>query len=306
MPSVATQPQADFSREALTFPPIAFEPGKYIVKCFPARESDGVIRDWSLSQLEESDFQMRLQGVLPHERRRRRQFYAPTVKAMSGVYLQPELFTALYPLNNWCTIRRPAFRSRSPEMVKCDATSIPPHQGMIMSAGGCPLVVMNGKTPAGEEFCFAAHAGRASLIDDRLFTEGLPSRAHFSVIDALVAQAEALGVLPKDLILRSFFSIPWFRLMHEFSDPKFGKLNLARYAYLKSMHALDGVFIAQEDRRLCLSLSGLIQRQAQRHGIVRIESGLLELPEDGDYAYTRHVDPELAGTTRNLVMVMRI
>lgn len=302
MLAVATEEQSCEPAETLSFTAPAFEPGRYRVACLSPVETDGEVRNWTLKQLDHPAFKARLLNALPHERPRR--YFAPTVDRMSGATQPQEAFTILYPLSRNCIVQRPGFRHASNEKVACDGTSVGRHDGFLMSAGGCPLIVVSGTTHEGEEICLAAHAGRESLVDP-FFTRSKPvPRPHTSGVNTLVAYAEVLGARPEDLTLRSFYSLPWHTFTHALDDPKYGERNTLRYEYLRGL-GMAGVFLERDDGVLCLSLSMLIKLQAERLGVGKIEVGECTLPENGPFAYTSHANPALSGSMRNLVYLVR-
>lgn len=285
---------------ALSFTSPVFEPGRYTVTCLPARGANGDICNYTLDRIHEPGFLEFLASSLPD--RRVRTYFVPTVRAMSAIILPQTSFTVTYPLDGERIIRLPKVTELTHKSFLCEGTCIGLGEGFLAAMGGCALVVLTGVGDAGD-FCIAAHAGRDSLIAHSFGVRNA-HRAHFSVMDTMVACARKMGAHPKDTVLRSFFILPWNAHPHTFDDPVYGDYNRKTYRLLQE-HELASAFLAREDGVQCLSLAVLIALQAHKHGIGKVESGLLGLPQDGDFAYTRHADPELAGAVRNLVFLTR-
>ncbi len=83
----------------------------YEVACHPAREKDGVVRNWTLKQLNDAPFKERLSGAFDPPQPRR--IYAPTVDRMSGIVLPQARFTARFPLSPLMEVRRPSMEPDS-------------------------------------------------------------------------------------------------------------------------------------------------------------------------------------------------
>ncbi len=273
---------------------------QYSTQCeAPQIVENGGVEVLSFTQLGEPAFSERLRSSIP---RGISHVYAPTVARMSSVVLGPERFTDIYPLGSGVNVYRPGFQKNSNEKEGCDGTLVGPSEGFVGSFAGCPFIVLSGPTHTGEKLCLAAHAGRDSLMDKRLIASGTASRSHFSIVDALVAFARKQHADPRELTLRSFFSIPWEAYPHNLNDPEYAQINRQRYVFLGQHQRDDGIFI-QKDGVLHFCLSSLIQYQAKQLGIGRIETGLCTLPKDGAHAYTTH--PSLGGSVRNLVLLTR-
>lgn len=283
------------SGEPMTYTTQAFEPATYHVTCFPARIDESRVENWTLKQLGDDSFHARLRDVLPPEERT---YYAPSVNMMSGAVESHDAFAISFCLDGSRRIRRPGYVGT--ERIACDSTYIGLHDGGIMAAGGCPLIVLNG-FGADEEICLFAHGGRDSLIDPGTY-DGSSPRKHFSVVDAMVAYAvEQCGVDRKHLFLRSFFSLPWQRFRHDATDDR-----SQRIRRVLAKRGQESALQLNEEGVQCLSLNTLIKRQAEQLNIAfALDVGLLDLPENGDFAYTRHPNPELGGTMRNLVTLER-
>lgn len=287
--------RVDSSGEPMVYQTELYEPAAYTVTCFPARSSDGEVQNWTLKQLGDDDFRARLCDVLPPEERT---YYAPSVDLMSGAILPHDAFSIAFHLDGSRRIRRPGYEGGS--RLACDGTFLEAKEAGIMTAGGCPLIVLNG-FGVHSELCLFGHGGRDSLIDPSVHT-GKPPRKHFSVVEAMVACArEYFGAEPQRLLLRSFFSLPWRTFKHDQNDPR----TQAIHAALKDRRQ-DNALIQNEKGEHCLSLNELIRIQAEKLDISFVETGLFDLPEDGDCAYTRHPSPELAGSVRNLVVLERL
>lgn len=287
----------------MSFQSPVFEPVQYSIECFPARKADGTIQNLSLKQLKDPNFLSLLRATLSDEECT---YFAPTVNAMSGIVLSHKPFTDICELDRHrIKMCRPGYIGNADARIPCDGTFIERMEGFIMAAGGCPLVVLSGRGEHGRCICIVAHAGRDCLIDPLMVRKGQPSRAHESVIDAMVAYAKKyFGAEPEDLILRSFYSLPWQAFPHDQNDPEHRDVNKKLHEYLKQ-RGLDRAIFEQENVQY-LSLNEIIRLQANKLGIGQIQAGLLDLPINGDYAYTRHALPELGGTMRNLVVMRRL
>lgn len=275
----------------------------YEVACRPARAEDGVVRNWTLKQLDDAPFKERLAGAFDGHQPAR--IFAPTVDRMSGIVLPQARFTSFFPLNRLQEVRRPGFELGSDARVPCDSTDLQPHDAFAMSAGGCPLIVLSGTSyrEGIKPVCLAAHAGRDSLIDHKFLQYGLKSRDHFSIVDAMVAFGRKRFVDPEDMTLRSFFAIPWQRFPHDARQKEHRRRNARAQWHFREES--DVFRIEPSTKKHCLDLSRVIWWQARRAGVGSIETGVHTLPIDGDYAYTTHTNPELSGAMRNLVTVVR-
>lgn len=285
---------------SLAFRSPAFEPVRYSVECIPAREATGSVRNWSLTQLSDYTYLSRLREALPDGECR---YYAPSVYAMSGAMATHVSFTDIYELDRFRNIRRPGYREGTDTRIPCDGTVIGPKEGFVMTAGGCPLLVLSGTGECGRCLCIVAHAGRDSLIDPFRVGKAASPRLHEGVVESMVAYArQHFFAKPNELILRSFFSLPWQAFPHDPRDAAHGAANEQLQEYLRK-NDLERALIENIEGELCLSLNVLIRHLAEQQGINCIETGLDDLPESGDFAYTRHALPELSGKTRNLVVM---
>lgn len=279
------------------------EPVRYSVECAPAREAGGLVRNWSLTQLSDYAYLSRLRDALPDGECR---YYAPSVYQMSGAVARHVSFTDIYELDRFRSIRRPGYREGLNTRIPCDGTWVGSKEGFVMTAGGCPLLVLSGTGECGRCLCIVAHAGRDSLIDLFRVGKAIRPRAHESVVESMVAYArQYFSAKPKELILRSFFSLPWQAFPHDQRDTSHGAANKKLQEYLLEC-GLERALIENTDGEICLSLNVLVQLLAEQQGIGCIETGHHDLPEDGDFAYTRHALPELGGVVRNLVMLRRL
>jgi hypothetical protein len=272
----------------------------YKVRCeAPDVLENGAIENLSLKQLDDPIFKERIRSSIPKNVLR---IFAPTVDRMSGVILDSDRFTTIYPLTFHMDVHRPGFQKNSSEKEGCDGTRIGQSEAFLMSAGGCPLIVLSGRTYRGEELCIAAHAGRDSLIDKKLLRTRIKSREYGSVVDAMVAFARKNLADPKELVLRSFFSIPWEAYPHDLQDPKFGDINGKRFYFLGQHRSDDGIFIRRDGiTHFCLST--LIRRQAEKYNLRRVETGIRTLPINDVFTYTTH--PTRGELLRNLVSLTR-
>jgi len=287
--------------------PLTFHSGMcevvgYTARCIPAKDaSTGAINTWSLTQLSEPAFIERLGSALPRALKKS-VFYAPAVDAMSAVVLDQELITHEFPIDDMRTVVRPEYQPGGKTRIACDG--VPLHRGdsFIMSAGGCPLLILTGYDASGAAFCITAHAGRNSLIDMRI-VRGLPrTRNSMSIVDSMVAYVKAKhGPNVRGLVMRCFFSLPWERYPHSMDDPTYGVANNNLRTHLLSA----GMFgaLLQKDGNHHLSLPTLVRLQAARHDMAVFTHGF-DLPVQGDFGYTTHPDPALRGA-RNLVVVHR-
>lgn len=267
------------------------DPVQYRVRCLPPEPSS-----WSLRQLSEegsSLFRYRLGERLDSYRREARVFYAPTVHHMSGVVLKQQNYMKEIPLGlNFPQLLRPTDDAES------DGIWIPPGSGFVMSAGGCPVIILT--TRNGN--CCVAHAGLDSLVDPyAVHSEGQP-HPNASIIDTMVDQAKRTGTLPSAMTLRAFYAIPYQAFRRWFRDPKYAVRNQRLLAYLHEFRFGDAIVYVNSREHICLST--LIRLQAEKCGIGTIEVGH-ELPYNGDFAYTTHSVSSLAGACRNLVIVTR-
>lgn len=294
--------------EALTpatifeFPPQEDEPVLYTATCLAARGENGLVQNLSLTQLGNVQFIAWLREKLP---KGERAYYAPTVAAMSGAILPHKSFTDFYTIDRFRHIARPGYIGTTNDRLPCDGTIIGRNDGFIMSAGGCPLIVLTGVGEDGSPICIAAHAGRHSLLDPFALSEEKTPREHFSVVTAMVTFARNhYQARPEDLILRSFFSLPMRRYPHDPRDPQYREKSQRLHECLRA-RGLGGALLERDDGVICLSLSELIRLQAQAERVGKIDTARLTLPEDGNFAYTQHPRLELRGAVRNLVILTR-
>lgn len=293
----------DSSCLSFTTPPE--EDVQYTVTCFPARE-DGTIRNWTFGDLDDSAFKERLRSKVPQGITT---VYAPSVVKMSGVVLPPERFTRIFPIDRGLVVRRPGFiKDSNDDMVGCDGTQIARNTAGSMTAGGCAFIIVSGLTETGEDLCLMAHAGRDSLIDMHVIKHEKSSRAHFSIVDAMVAYAARRGARTENLILRSFFALHWVAFEHRLDYPGREALHEKLVTFFNEHPYFSSALKMRYGRTPCICLSTLIQQQANTYPFKHVQTMDHVLPVDGSYAYTRHTDPEMRGERnelRNLVLGYR-
>lgn len=282
------------------FPAQKDEEVPYSSFCIAARGENNQDRSLSLSRLDDTQFICQLQGLLPEGERT---YYAPTVAAMSGAVFPQKPFTDIYTVDRLRRIARPGYVGTTNARLPCDGTVIGRSDGFLMSAGGCPLIVLSGVGQDGP-VCIAAHAGRYSLIDPFVLNKKKGARTHFSVVNAMVAYARKhYRARSENLILRSFFSLPSARYPHDLRDPKHGRKSARLQECLKKRN-LAGALARRDDGVVCLSLSELIRLQAEAERVGKIDTSRLSLPANGNFAYTQHPETEMR-TARNLVVLTR-
>lgn len=268
------------------------DPVPYRVRCLPPEPSD-----WSLRQLGSPEgsslYRFRLGEQLKRFRDEATVFYAPTVSHMSGVMLRKRDYMDHQPLGtSFPMLLRPT------DKAEADGAWLDPGNGFLMSAGGCPPVILT--TSNGN--CGVAHAGLDSLVDPYVVHGKGNPHPNPSIIDTMVQDAKRAGALPSSMTLRAFYAIPWQAFPRSAMDPVYAVKNRRLLAYLCGAGFGDAIKYLDRHEHICLST--LIRLQAERHGIKTIEVGL-ELPLDGRFAYTSHGDSNLSDPCRNLVIVTR-
>jgi hypothetical protein len=276
------------------------EPVQYSVSCHPALVRN-CISNWSLDQIGNSYFDQRLLDVIPEQVRT---VYEPSAALMSGIILEPMWFTRAVQLSERVVLRRPAYDKGNP--IECEGTALEVGEAFATGAGGCAIIGVS-STRHDKPMLLMAHAGRDSLIDRSVVEGNGPSRPYFSEIDQLVVYAKVHYELePEELILRSFFALPWRAYPHDPEYPVHGPFFQRLVDMLRNEHG--GMYrdaVMNDGDIPYISLSTLIECQALWRGI-RVERPICTLPMDGPYAYTRHTDPHLAGRMRNLVLGVRL
>jgi hypothetical protein len=287
----------------LEYPAPRDDPVAYTVSCFPARQNN-CVSDLSLTQLNNPDYRKKLQDILPAEKRT---YFAPTADMFSGVILPQKSFTDIHTIDRLRSVMRPGYlKSDSNQRIPCDGTVIGKRDGFIMTAGGCPLIVLTGTSIDGADICIVAHAGRESLIDRQAVLKNRPSRVYFSVVNAMAAYARnKCKARIETLVLRSFFALPSKRFIHDpcAANLKHRDYNRRLHKYLNEQGYSVALYSA--GGKICFCLSELIRLQAEQEGILTVDTSQRGLPEYGDHAYTQHPDEELRGDIRNLVVLTR-
>lgn len=148
-----------------------------------------------------------------------------------------------------------------------DGIELPVQHGMILSAGGCPLI-----TASYDGRVITAHAGLESL-----FSLNDPNRP--SVVDNIVRRFGLMGSKQKgNLEVRIDFAIPPKEYIHSFRDPQWSEKNQRLCNTLT--HRWGESVLWGNDRTLgCIDLFELIKRQFAQHGHAHVEHGMY-LPDD--------------------------
>ncbi|MEK7100074.1 MAG: hypothetical protein AAB883_02980 [Patescibacteria group bacterium] len=186
-----------------------------------------------------------------------------------------------------------------------DVVAIRKRQGVFFQAGGCLLVVATA-----EEYCVAGHVGRESLI-----RPPGAEREYESVVNAIAESFDRKGIARENIVLRAYFGIqprvfphdptyPGREALYENLLAKAGSIQsrVRKKERVKKWNQND--FILEVIGGIPhLNLYLLLKAQALLEDIERIAFEK-PLPINGDFAYTRHTNPELA-RARNSVFVYR-
>lgn len=268
------------------------EPCEYTVQCHASQGFDWSLRHLANSTVEQINYTTQLGLVIAAENRR--SAYAPRVSHMSALVYPQQAFTLGTDICRGVTL----WRTLGPS----DGVVLPSNGLFVMSAGGCPALVLTARSFAGTSICIVAHAGLASLIDEGVLAGHAP-REHASVVAAMVEAACGLSADPFTLTLRSFYAIPWEAFPRALRDRRHGEKNAVVVKHLETHWGNDVVKRSDGTEFVCLT--SLIEAQAEAAGIPRVEARGYELPLNGRYAYTSHHNPALGGLVRNLVLVKR-
>jgi hypothetical protein len=271
----------------------------YQVQCYPPRHS-------LLTEGAET-FTDRLSRVVvsnngnKQEKTRIDRVFLPDVQAMSGRRARFSEFKKTGVLHDG---KVEVYTAEAPS----DVVAIRRRQGVFFRAGGCLLVVATGGG-----YCVAGHAGRDSLVCPVGTT-----RAHESVVHAIAESFDRKGIARSNIMIRTFFGIQPEAFVHDPAHPERGEYNQALLEHVQEIedrvsrkaHRLGikqwssrDTIIRIRDKVPHLSLYHLLKAQAILLEIYNIGNEK-PLPIDGDFAYTRHRDPEFVNE-RNWVFAFR-
>ncbi len=264
----------------------------YIAACVPPTGGN-----WSLKQLEGENAQAFMERVGKElSSRGIRKAYAPPVSLMSGKVGRMAELTKRYSLPDAVTVYRSDIYEKR-FLAPYDGIVLQPTSGtaFIMSGGGCPIVVLIGKTRGGQLICIVSHVGRESALDKYYWGEAPKQREPFSIIDSMIAAATVCGLTPEQCELRCFFQIPTHCFEHDVNSPTHADKNkkmleLVKMRYPKGdiMPPINGVH--------CMDMGELVRQQAIGAGIpakaIFINNRVLS--ENGPHAFTRRTDSVLA------------
>ncbi|HUY05333.1 MAG TPA: hypothetical protein VMV62_01280 [Candidatus Paceibacterota bacterium] len=211
--------------------------------------------------------------------------FAPNVTRASARIIEPKELLDQIWLDGARTIRRNQY-------VHADGIFLAPDQAFIASAAGCGIVVAS----AGDYEC-VAHGGRDSLIN-RGAVVGKPTRAHISVVDAIIEQFRWLEIEPSEIAMVLLFSIPARAFEHDARHPVHGAYNRALADFADNRWPGS---IIRENGTTFLDLEHVFMAQAIEAGITKVWMAH-SLAEHSDLAHTR----DGKGTDRrNLIIVKR-
>lgn len=269
---------------------------QYRSRCIrPKPEGPPGPTNWSLKQLEESAFRRRLYEELGDLKEEANLFLAPTVEYLSGVMLRKSEFTRDIPLgSSGPHLRRPE-KDR-----KADGVWLDPGDGFLMSAGGCPVIILT--TPNGN--CGVAHAALDSLIDPYLVhhEQGREPHPYPSIIDAMVETAMRTGVHPTAMTLRAFYAVPWQSFRYSKRDPIYGIRNSRLHIHMQTEGFGQAIITHEGHEHVCVDTLIWLQAKKRRIGTIEVNR---TLPYNGKFPYVTNQNPDLTRDSRSLIIVTR-
>jgi len=156
----------------------------------------------------------------------------------------------------------------------------------IFAPGGCGVILAEH---------VVAHAGRESLIDRQGLCDGVPSRPHFSIVDAVAERLRRAGVRIEDTPFHFLFPLPASEFTHPADEYR---------AYLRYGRGLGSLIAWEQEDGIHLDIGRLALAQAREEGFAADRAPRCVLPVWGVHGYTRHPNEALR-THRNLVIVVR-
>lgn len=215
--------------------------------------------------------------------------FAPSIGYRSGAIVYPHQLSDQIRLSDAVCLHR----NRE---VPADGLLIKKKQAFMMANGGCPIIVADA-----QGIVIVAHAARDSLLDRAFITTGERSREHMSVVNAIQSAFRHMHIHQRHVSLAVFFGIPVLPFTHPVNDPAANGYNRKMVDHV--LREWGSGIIVDPQGKAHLSISHLIKAQATTIGFKDV---LLRhpLPEDGEFAYTRHDDENLC-KKRNLILVWR-
>ncbi len=226
--------------------------------------------NWSLKGIEMSNDPNLSHGHIVHTLGRLDRFgienvYAPSPDTFnSKIATVPELESSqVVPIALTETVR--LYRG-----IKADGVSkLPLKSAFAMSAADCALVIVSFQNNI-----WVAHAGRDSLLDRKYINEGIPSKEHASVIDAIMGKIDPeLRGDAKAYI--SFTISKGSHFQHSIHDPAYGEKNelmldqiASKYIPLNQKNLFGDDFWEHGQ----IDMEWLIRKQLEDHGITNVES----------------------------------
>lgn len=180
-----------------------------------------------------------------------------------------------------------------------DGIELLPGNGMVLSAGGCPLI-----TAWHGDIVVVAHAGLESLFN-------LKNPERLSVVDNIVAYFKASGVGNTSTIsARVDFAIPPHQYAHPLNDPEWSEKNQQLCSELTKRWGKD-VLWDQYPSRGCIDLVQVIKSQFATHECTQVDQGMHLPPtitlSGGKQIVAYHTRmPKPYCNRRNLIVAMRV
>jgi copper oxidase (laccase) domain-containing protein len=188
--------------------------------------------------------------------------------------------------------------------IKADGISkLPMNSAFAMSAADCALVVISFQNSI-----WVTHAGRDSLLDRKHINEGILSKEHTSVIDAIMGKIDPdLRSDAKAYIGFTISKGPHFQ--HSIHDPAYGEKNKLMLDWITSKYIPDNERnLFEEDFWTSgqIDMEWLIRKQLGAYGVTNIESdGICTYSEKGSHGNHNWFSQRRTPGMRNLLVAVR-
>ena len=177
-------------------------------------------------------------------------------------------------------------------------------QALVVPFAGCMLISATATGRDGVSRLVASHAGFRSLVDVDKLT-GRPERQSESVVYSIAsAFKERCNIDSHDVAIECFFGLAPGALVYHY-DNENGELHEKLLDYLVERWGENVAYETEDAKGKGVVVDPGALFLAQARPLFKSAARWCDIHTDGPYANTRHTDPSLSGSRRNLGVIIR-
>ncbi|KND49417.1 MAG: hypothetical protein AB203_04455 [Parcubacteria bacterium C7867-008] len=204
--------------------------------------------------------------------------------------LNPELLTTSVLLSYGIELR--ANPSEEADLLPMDPAA---NTTFYMRTGGCGALIM-----IADGVCLVGHLSRWNCFDHELINRNIKSRDHQGLIHAGVAYFDQLGIDRSKIQVYLFFPISAESFSHS-ANTKDRSARRFALKFRKHIYSLGYGERVLTRKKGNFSFEKYVSETCKKLGL-RPSKCVCTLPNEGEFAVTRHSDPRLANS-RNTVLI---